>query len=218
MSNNFTHMRFDEQKRGRCDSLWAAAAAAAKSLQSCPTLWDPIDGSPAGSPSLGFFRQEYWSGLPFPSPMHESEKSKWSCSVMSLATSWTAAHQAPLSMGFSRQEYWSGGPLPSPLCELLADNCSKQGYSFAATEVTHHCTASWQEHMHCATKYKTGASILRYKQKIHAEKREQASAMKQGQTEAKAGVLCERGRGWKTEPDPFHIQPCSPCTKKKIIT
>ena len=48
--------------------------AAAKSLQSCPTLCDPIDGSPPGSPSLGFSRQEHWSGLPFPSPMHESEK------------------------------------------------------------------------------------------------------------------------------------------------
>ena len=47
------------------------AAAAAKSLQSCPTLCDPIDGSPL---SLGFSRQEYWNGLPFPSPMHESEK------------------------------------------------------------------------------------------------------------------------------------------------
>ena len=47
-------------------------AAAAKSLQSCPTLCDPIDGSPPGSPSLGFSRQEHWSGLPFPSPMRES--------------------------------------------------------------------------------------------------------------------------------------------------
>ena len=52
----------------------AAAAAASKSLQLCPTLCDPIDGSPPGSPSLGFSRQEYWSGLPFPSPMQESEK------------------------------------------------------------------------------------------------------------------------------------------------
>ena len=52
----------------------ATAAAAAKSLQSCPTLCDPVDGSPPGSPSLGFSRQEHWSGLPFPSPMHESEK------------------------------------------------------------------------------------------------------------------------------------------------
>ena len=46
-----------------------AAAAATKSLQSCLTLCDPIDGSPPSSPSLGFCRQEHWSGLPFPSPM-----------------------------------------------------------------------------------------------------------------------------------------------------
>ena len=46
----------------------AAAAAAAKSLQSCPTLCDPTDGNPPGSPSLGFSRQEHWSGLPLPSP------------------------------------------------------------------------------------------------------------------------------------------------------
>ena len=52
----------------------AAAAAAAKSLQSCPTLCDPVDGSPPSPLSLGLSRQEYWSGLPFPSPMHESEK------------------------------------------------------------------------------------------------------------------------------------------------
>ena len=58
-------------------------AAAAKSLQSYPTLCDPTDCSPPGSPSLGFSRQEHWSGLPFPSPMHESEKWKWSRSVVS---------------------------------------------------------------------------------------------------------------------------------------
>ena len=59
-----------------CVLAWncPAAAAAAKLLQSCPTLCDSIDGSPPGSPSLGFSRQEHWSGLPFPSPMHESEK------------------------------------------------------------------------------------------------------------------------------------------------
>ena len=58
------------------ESSAAAAAAAAKSLQSCLTLCDPIDGSPPGSPSLGFSRPEHWSGLPFPSPVHESEKGK----------------------------------------------------------------------------------------------------------------------------------------------
>ena len=47
---------------------YADAAAAAKSLQSCPTLSDPIDGSPPGSFIQGFFRQEYWSGVPLPSP------------------------------------------------------------------------------------------------------------------------------------------------------
>ena len=69
--------------RGICINNVNAAAAAAKSLQSCPTLCDPIDGSPPGSLSLGFSRKEHWSGLPFPSPMHEGEKWKWSCSVLS---------------------------------------------------------------------------------------------------------------------------------------
>ena len=55
----------------------------AKSLQLCPTLWDPINGSPPGSPVPGILQARNWSGLPFPSPMHESEKWKWSCSVMS---------------------------------------------------------------------------------------------------------------------------------------
>ena len=71
-------------------------------------------------PSQGFSRQEHWSVLPFPSPMHENEKWKWSRSVVSnFATPRTAAYQAPPSMGFSRQEYWSGLPLPSPY-ECLA--------------------------------------------------------------------------------------------------
>ena len=60
-----------------------AAAAAAKFLQLCPTLCDPIDGSLPGSLSLGFSRQEHLCGLPFPSPMQESENWKWSRSVMS---------------------------------------------------------------------------------------------------------------------------------------
>ena len=52
----------------------AYAAATAKSLQSCPTLCDPIDAAYQAPPSLGFSRQGHWSGLPFPSPTHESEK------------------------------------------------------------------------------------------------------------------------------------------------
>ena len=53
-----------------------AAAAAAKSLQSCLILCDPVEGSSPGSAVLGFSKQEHWRGLPFPSPLHESEKSK----------------------------------------------------------------------------------------------------------------------------------------------
>ena len=81
-------------------------------VQLCAT---PRTAAHQAPPSLGFSRQEHWSGLPFPSPMHESEKWKLSRSVVSeLATPWTTAYQAPPSMGFSRQEYWSGVPLPSP--------------------------------------------------------------------------------------------------------
>ena len=69
-------------------------------------------------PSLGFSRQEYWSGLPFPSPMDESE-SEVTQLCQNLATPWTAAHQAPPSMGFSRPGFWSGVPLPSPHLFLL---------------------------------------------------------------------------------------------------
>ena len=93
-----------------------AAAAAAKSLQSCPTLCDPIDGSPPGSfvPGILQARTLEWVAISF------SKARKWKVKVKSLspvrllATPWTAAHQAPPSMGFSRQEYWSGVPLPSP--------------------------------------------------------------------------------------------------------
>ena len=71
------------QSISKSNSAKHAAATATKLLQSCPTLCDPIDGSPPGSPFLGFSRQEHWSGLPFPSPMHESEKWKGSSSVVS---------------------------------------------------------------------------------------------------------------------------------------
>src|SRR5574340_1279892 len=64
--------------------------------------------------SPGFSRQEYWSGLPFPSPMHACMLSCFS-RVQLCATLWTAAHQAPLSTSFSRQEYWSGLTLSRPV-------------------------------------------------------------------------------------------------------
>ena len=93
-----------------------AAAAAAKSLQSCPTLCDPIDGSPPGSPVPGILqaRTLEWVSISFSNAWTWKVKVKSLSSVRLPATPWTVAHQAPLSMGFSRQEYWSGVPLPSP--------------------------------------------------------------------------------------------------------
>ena len=52
----------------------AAAAAAAKSLSHVRLCVTPQTDAHQAPPSLGFSRQEHWSGLPFPSPMHESEK------------------------------------------------------------------------------------------------------------------------------------------------
>ena len=93
-----------------------AAAAAAKPLQSCLTLCDPVDGSPPGSPVPGILqaRTLEWGAIAFSSAWKWKVKVKSLSPVRLLATPWTAAHQAPPSMGFSRQEYWSGVPLPSP--------------------------------------------------------------------------------------------------------
>ena len=79
-------------------------------VQLCAT---PQTAAQQASPSLGFSRQEYWNGLPFPSPMHACMLSRFSRGQV-YATLGTAAHQAPLSTRFSRQEYWSGLPLPFP--------------------------------------------------------------------------------------------------------
>ena len=99
-------------------------SAAAKSLQSCPTLWDPIGGSPPGFPVPGILqaRTLEWVAISF------SNAWKWKVRVKSLSrvrlfvTPWTAAYQAPPSVGFSRQEYWSGVPLPSPINDSLKVN------------------------------------------------------------------------------------------------
>ena len=91
-------------------------AAAAKSLQSCPTLCDPRDGSPPGSPVPGILqaRTLEWVAISFSNAWKGKVKVKSLSRVRLLATPWTAAYQAPPSMGFSKQEYWSGVPLPSP--------------------------------------------------------------------------------------------------------
>ena len=97
-------------------------AAAAKSLQSCPTLCDPIDCSPPGSPIPGILlaRTLEWVDISFSNAWKWKVKVKLLSPVQILVTPRTAAYQAPLSMGFSRQEYWSGVPLPSPHVRLSA--------------------------------------------------------------------------------------------------
>ena len=91
------------------------AAAAAKSLKSCPTLCDPIDSSPPGSPVPGILQARIlkWVSISFSNAWRWKEKVKSLSSVWLLATPWTTAYQAPPPMWFSRQEYWSGVPLPS---------------------------------------------------------------------------------------------------------
>ena len=93
-----------------------AAAAAAKLFQSCPTLCDPIDGSPPGFPVPGILqaRTLEWVAISFSNAGKWKVKVKLLSRVQLLATPWTAACQVPPSTGFSRQEYWSGVPLPSP--------------------------------------------------------------------------------------------------------
>ena len=87
----------------------------AKSLQSCPTLCDPIDGSPPGSAVPGILqaRTLEWVAISFSKAWKWKVKVKMLSCVWLLETPWTAAYQAPPSMGFSRQEYWSGLPLSS---------------------------------------------------------------------------------------------------------
>ena len=93
------------------------AAAVAKLLQSCPTLCDPIDGSPPGSSVPGILQARIleWAAISFSNAWMHAESSR----VRLCATLWTEAHKAPLSTGFSRQEYWSGLPVPSPQLEEI---------------------------------------------------------------------------------------------------
>ena len=100
--------------------LLKTSAAAAKSLQLCPTLCDPIDGSPPDSPVPGILqaRTLEWVAISFSNAWKWKVKVKSHSRVRFSATPWTVAHQAPPFMGFSRQEYWSGVPLPSPVKDI----------------------------------------------------------------------------------------------------
>ena len=119
MHNNLSFLSLQTTSEQRHFGFYAkdsTAAAAAKSLQSCPTLCDAIDGSPPGSPVPGILqaRTLQWVAISFSNAWKWKVKVKLLSRVWLLATPWTAAHQAHPSMGFSRQEYWSGVPSPSP--------------------------------------------------------------------------------------------------------
>ena len=108
-----------------------AAAAAAKSLQSCPTLCDPIDGSPPGSPVPGILqaRTLEWVAISFSNAWEWKEKVKSLSRVWLFTTPWTSAYQALPSMGFHRQEYCSGLPSPSLQRETVLGINLLQGWS-----------------------------------------------------------------------------------------
>ena len=118
-------------------SFKPTATAAAKSLQSCLTLCDPIDSSPPGSAVPGILqaRTLEWVAISFSNAWKRKVKVKSLSCVQLLATPWTAAHQAPPSMGFSRQEYWNGVPLPSPL-----QNCL---FASSANKITLKICSQW---------------------------------------------------------------------------
>ena len=103
------------QVSGEKGENWIIGLCYAKSLQSCPTLCDPIDGSPPGSPVPGILqaRTLEWVAISFSNARKWKVKVKSLSRVRLLATPWTAVYQAPPSMGFSKQEYWSGVPSPS---------------------------------------------------------------------------------------------------------
>ena len=92
-------------------------SAAAKSCQLCPTLCNPTDGRPPGSPVPGIHQARIpeWVAISFSNAWKGKVKVKSLIRVQLFPTSWTASHQGPPSMGFSRQEYCSGVPSPSPL-------------------------------------------------------------------------------------------------------
>ena len=123
--------------------------AAAKSLQSCPTLCNPIDGSPSGSSVPGTLqaRTLEWVAISFSSAW----KWQWSFSVVPvLVTPWTVAYQDPPSMGFSRKEYWSGVPLPSAFS--LSSGSQKNWYwpryhfgNLSGTVLSHENCGEWAQ-------------------------------------------------------------------------
>ena len=113
--------------------------ATAKSLQSCPTLCDPIEGSLPGSPVPGILqaRTVEWVAISLSNAWNWKVKVKSLSLVRLLATSCTAAYQAPPSMGFSSQEHWSGLPLPSPTNDSQFSVKKKKRHNHFCEAITH---------------------------------------------------------------------------------
>ena len=110
----------------------SAAAAAAKSLQSCPTLCDPMDCSLPGFSVHGILQARTLErvAISFPNAWEWKVKVKSLSHVRLFAIPWTAAHQAPPSIGFSGQQYWSRVPLPSSWYHLGYQICGCRGWRF----------------------------------------------------------------------------------------
>ena len=103
------------------------AAATAKSLQLCPTLCDPIDGSPPGFPVPRILQARTLEWLPFPSPMHGSEKWKWSRSVVSDSSDPMDCSPPGSSVhGIFQAKVLEWDALPSPCISYLSLKVYKQ--------------------------------------------------------------------------------------------
>ena len=134
------HLRTEFLARKGCvwhlslGTMCRSCAAAAKWLQSCPTLCDPWDGSPPGSPVPGILQERIleWVAISFSNAWKWKVKGKSFSRVRLLAAPWTAAYQAPPSMGFSRQEYWTGVQLPTP--RSCAQHSIQDGSSMPCTD------------------------------------------------------------------------------------
>ena len=123
-------------------------AAAAKSLQSCPTLCDPIDGSPPGSPVPGILqaRTLEWVAISFSNAWKWKVKMKSLSHVRLLATSWTAAYQAPPPMGFSRQEW---GAIAFSLGKNIGVDCHALLQGIFPTQGLYPGLPHWRQILYC---------------------------------------------------------------------
>ena len=127
-----------------------------KSLSRVRLLATPWTAAHQAPPSVGFSRQEHWSGVPLPSPFSGREGgtcviAKLLQSCLTLCTTGTVSHQAPLSMGFSRQEYWSGlpclppGDFPEPGVKPMSLMCPALAGGFLSASTMWEAHRSWED-------------------------------------------------------------------------